>query len=67
MDDQQKLRAERHKHYMESDFNPGYTPTSMPDADMRIANAAEYAAYQLGQINRNLAKLVAILEKKGAS
>jgi hypothetical protein len=35
-------------------------------SDMRIAAAAEYAAFQLGQINRNIARLVEILEKRNA-
>lgn len=50
--------AARRKAIMEADFNPGYTPENVPNAENRIANAAEYAAYQLGQINRNLARLV---------
>jgi hypothetical protein len=49
----------------EADFLPDYTPNTAPKPDGRIANAAEYSAYQLGQINRNLAKLVALLEKRG--
>lgn len=62
----EETQAARHKAYMEGDFNPGYTAFATPAADVRLANAAEYAAYQLGQINRNLAKLVEILEKRGA-
>lgn len=56
--------AERRKAMMEGDFNPGYTPEATPPAEARLVNAAEYAAYQLGQINRNLARLVAHLEKQ---
>ena len=63
-EEEKKLRAERRTGYMERDFDPGYPASSLPNADLRIANAAEYSAYQLGQINRNLAKLVSILEKK---
>jgi hypothetical protein len=40
---------------MERDFEPGYS--SMP-FDMRLTLAAEYAAYQLGQINRKLDQLI---------
>lgn len=58
--------AERRKAMWEADWSPGYTPEHMPPAEIRLANATDYAAYQLGQINRNLAKLVAILEKRGS-
>ncbi len=57
---------ETRKQRMESDFNPGYLPESMPAADIRMVHAAEYSAYQLGQINRNLARLIEILEKGGS-
>jgi hypothetical protein len=48
--------ARRRKMYMAEDFDPGY-PSSMP-LDIRLSRAAEYAAYQLGQINRKLDRLV---------
>ena len=47
--------ASRRKLYMDQDFDPGHC--SMP-FDMRLALAAEYAAYQLGQINRKLDRLL---------
>jgi hypothetical protein len=49
---------------MEGDFNPGNRPESTATIDYRMANAAEYSAYQLGKINRNLAKLIEVLEKR---
>jgi hypothetical protein len=49
--------ATRRKAYLEQDFDPGYYPSSMP-LDIRLALAAEYAAYQLGQINRKLDRLL---------
>ena len=49
---------------MEADFNPGHTPEHMPAPEHRLATAVEYAAYQLGQINRKLDKLVAAMESK---
>jgi hypothetical protein len=54
--------AERRKSYVEQDFDPGYYPSSMP-LDIRLSRAAEYAAYQLGQINRKLERLVAAAER----
>ncbi len=63
MDERNKALAERRRAIMEGDFNPGYTPEHTPPAEARLVNAAEYAAYQLGQINRNLARLVDHLTK----
>jgi hypothetical protein len=64
-EERDRLHAERRKALYEADYSPGYTPTNMPGADIRLANAADYAAYQLGQMNRNLARLVDLLEKRG--
>ena len=55
--------TETRKQKMESDFNPGYLPESMPGFDTRLINAVEYSAYQLGQINRTLTRLAEILER----
>lgn len=52
---------------MEADFVPGYTPELSPKPDVRLQNAVEYAAYQLGKISQNLARIANALEKKGAS
>jgi hypothetical protein len=41
---------------------PGYYPSSMP-LDIRLSRAAEYAAYQLRQINRKLDRLVEAAER----
>lgn len=56
--------VDRWKAHMEQDFNPGYTATSMPKPDARVANAAEYSAYQLGQINRSLKQIAHLLGQK---
>ena len=52
------------KQRMAQDFSSISAHDMAPD--MRIAAAAEYAAFQLGQINRNIARLVEILEKRNA-
>jgi hypothetical protein len=49
---------------MESDFEPlpylrGAPP---PSEDARIAYATEYIAYQLGQINQKMDRLIAAIE-----
>lgn len=56
--------AERRKAMMEGDFNPRYTPESTPPAEARMVNAAEYSAYQLGKLNRNIERLIDLLDKK---
>jgi hypothetical protein len=56
----------RRKTYMEQDFDPGYYPSSMP-LDIRLSRATEYAAYQLGQINRKLDRLVEAAERIAGS
>jgi hypothetical protein len=63
-DDRDKVYAERRKLMMEGDFNPGYRPEATPAAEYRMVNAAEYAAYQLGQINQSMKKILILLEQK---
>jgi hypothetical protein len=58
--------ATRRKTYLEQDFDPGYYPSSMP-LDIRLSRAAEYAAYQLDQINRKLDRLVEAAERIAVS
>ena len=54
--------AARWKEMMEKDFDLYYTPgRNSPSPEMRTATAEEYAAYQLGQINRKLDKIIAAL------
>jgi hypothetical protein len=61
--DEEALAARR-KLYMERDFDPGHS--SMP-FEIRLALAAEYVAYQLGQINRKLDQLIEAAEQIGRS
>ena len=62
LDKDEEALASRRKLYMTRDFDPGHS--SMP-LDMRLALAAEYAAYQLGQINRKLERLIEAAEPIG--
>jgi hypothetical protein len=64
MNERNKAIAERRKAMMEGDFNPGYTPEHTPPAEARMVNAVEYAAYQLGQMNRTLQQILKTLEAK---
>lgn len=50
---------------MENDF-PHHTPEQTPDPGVRLAVAAEYAAFQLGQINRKLATMIEALSASTA-
>jgi hypothetical protein len=63
-DKDEEALTSRRKPYMDQDFDPGHC--SMP-FDMRLALAAEYAAYQLGQINRKLERLIEAAEQIGGS
>lgn len=45
---------ERARQRMERDYDPNQTAGVAPAPDVRIANALEYIAFQIGQINRKL-------------
>ena len=47
---------------MEADFLPEPSPDTLTQVDRRMANAAEYVAYRLGQIDNKLGRLIALLE-----
>jgi hypothetical protein len=47
---------------MEADFLPEPSPDTLSQVDRRMANAAEYIAYQIGQIDKKLDRLLALLE-----
>jgi len=54
--------AARWKEMMEKDFDLYYNPgINSPSPEMRTAMAVEYAAYQLGQINHKLDRIIAAL------
>jgi hypothetical protein len=60
------IRAQRKTAY-EADFDPGLTPERSPTPDVRLAAAIEYAAFQIGQINRKLDRLTAAVERLAGS
>jgi hypothetical protein len=58
----QRSRLKRPKEMMEKDFDLYYTPgINSPSPEMRTATAMQYAAYQLGQINQKLDRIIAAL------
>ena len=52
----EKARTSRKAHYTTA-FDPGHAETP-PKALDRIASAIEYMAFQLGEINRKLNKII---------
>jgi len=55
--------AQRFRSLMEADSSAALDRSSVPLTDQRSAAAAEYMAYQLGQINRKLDRLIAAAER----
>jgi hypothetical protein len=47
---------------MEGEFLPEPSPDTLSQVDRRMANAAEYMAYHLGQIDKKLDRLITLLE-----
>ena len=51
---------------MEADFLPQPSSSALSQNDGRMTDAAEYMAYHLGQIDKKLDRLIAILEASAA-
>ncbi len=62
MSEDNSLR-ERFLKTFKDDFVPAITRLGPAAPETRTLNALEYSAYQLGQINQSLRKIVEILEK----
>jgi len=61
------MNTEKHARY-EAEFEPVAHPVDQPPAAAeRLAEAAEYAAFQLGQINRKLDRLIGAVERLAGS
>jgi hypothetical protein len=60
---QQDPVKQRIKADMEADFLPTPSPDTLSQVDRRMANAAEYIAYHLGQIDKKLDRLITLREK----
>ncbi len=58
---------ERFYKAFEEDFAPAVTRLGPAAPETRTLNALEYSAYQLGQINKSLRRLVELLEKSPSS
>ncbi len=55
---------DRYRMSFANDFAPQFRYEQMPGAEERVAYAAEFAAYRLGQIDEKLGRLIAILERR---
>jgi hypothetical protein len=60
----EQYKRKQRKEFYSKDFEAYYETIDTPPPDIRLADAAEYAAFQLGQINRKLDKLIAALQPK---
>ena len=56
----------RYDAFFGTDFMPLIRNDQTQGAESRIAYAAEFAAFQLGQIDKKLGRLIELLEQKPA-
>jgi hypothetical protein len=54
---------DRYLTFLDKSFMPNIRHEQMPGADERLAYAAEFAAYRMGQIDDKLGRLIDILER----
>lgn len=54
--------SEETRRRMNEDFLPAPSASALSHNDRRMTDAAEYIAYHLGQIDKKLDRLIAILE-----
>jgi hypothetical protein len=54
---------DRYRAFFDNPFMPNVRHEQMPGADERVAYAAEFAAYRLGQIDEKLGRLIEMMER----
>lgn len=57
----------RYAAFFETDFMPLIRQDQTQGAPERLAYANEYAAYQLGEINKKLGRLIELIEQSAAN
>jgi hypothetical protein len=57
---------DRYRTFFDNAFMPHIRHEQMPAANERVAYAAEFLAYQLGQIDKKLGRLLDIMERGAA-
>jgi hypothetical protein len=55
---------DRYRAFLDNPFMPNVRHEQMPGADERVAYAAEFAAYRLGQIDEKLGRLIEMMERE---
>ena len=63
VEDRKHLVRERWNSFMRGEFDPWNLPPHTPRGEDRMIAAVEYAAYQLGEINQRLARLIDLTEE----
>jgi hypothetical protein len=58
--------SDRYRAFFDKAFMPNIRHEQMPGAEERMAYAAEFAAYRLGQIDDKLGCLMEIMERRPA-
>jgi hypothetical protein len=64
LEEQLRSIRDRWKSRMRAPFEPWSLPAHTQRGQARMVAAMEYAAFQLGEINRRLARLVALTEEE---
>lgn len=62
IEDHKRAVRERWNAYMRGAFDPWNLPPHTPRAEDRMLAAMEYTAFQLGEINQRLARLMELTE-----
>ena len=57
---------ERYGRFFDAAFMPNIRHEQMPIADERLADAGEFVAHRLGQIDEKLGHLIEIMERRSA-
>ena len=59
--------ADRYQTFFDTDFMPLIRHDQTQGAPERLAYANEYAAHQLGEINKKLGRLIDLMERSNAN
>ncbi len=65
VEDHTYVVRERWSRFMRGEFDPWAIPLHTPRGEDRMIAAMEYAAFQLGEINQRLARIVDLTEEVG--
>jgi hypothetical protein len=63
LEEHKRIVRHRWSRYMNGGFDPWTMPAHMPRAQDRMVAAMEFAAFQLGEINQRLARLMELTEE----